>query len=90
MATLTLFEVPEKLVQVLRERAQASGRSLEEEALAILHDEAGVPMVDAETRLGGERAKRLGAMREMEESWKWQDRPTTAEEVDAWIRQTRR
>jgi len=80
MPTLTIRDVPVKVVRSLKRQAKKNHRSMEQEVRTILEDRL---------RLAGERERRLAAMQRIEESWKQQKRPTTAKEVEEWIRQSR-
>ena len=74
MATLTIRNVPDETVNALKEMAKRNGRSMEEELRRLISAQV---------------MDRLSVMRQIEESWKKQKRPTTKEEVDRWIRESR-
>lgn len=70
MATLTVRNVPTKVVKTLKTLARRNKRSMEQEVRAVLEQHT------------GERTAVLDAI---ERSWARQARPTTAREVDSWI-----
>ena len=74
MPTLTIRNVPPEVVEALRELARRNGRSMEQQVRDLL----------AETVVDRAAAARL-----IEKAWTRQDRSTTAEEVEAWIRRSR-
>lgn len=70
MATLTIRNVPEVRLEALKERARRNRRSVQAEMLVIL-DEVLI--------------SRAEALQGVEASWRAQSRPTTEEEVQAWL-----
>jgi len=73
MPTLTVRNVPVKTVRALKAQAKRNGRSMEQELREMIKA----------------RVDRAAAMAKIEASWAKQTRPTTADEVDAWIRESR-
>lgn len=71
MATLTVRNVPTKVVKSLKTLARRNRRSMEQEVRAVL-----------EQHVGDRRALRD----EIEQSWARQTRRPQAHEVDSWIR----
>lgn len=74
MATLTIRNVPPKVVRSLKGLAKRHRRSMEQEVREILELHVG---------------DRLAAVAAIEKSWETQSRLPTAEEVDAWINTAR-
>ena len=74
MPTITIPDVPDKVVEALEALAKRSGRSVEEEVREMLN-----------TRV----MDRASAMAQIERLWASQTRPTTPEEIEAWIREGR-
>jgi Antitoxin FitA-like, ribbon-helix-helix len=70
MATLTIRNVPTKVVKSLKTLARRNRRSMEQEVRAVL-----------EQHVGDRRA----LLDEIEQSWTRQTRRPRAHEVDAWI-----
>lgn len=70
MATLTIRNVPTKVVKSLKTLARRNARSMEQEVRAVL-----------EQHVGDRRA----LLDEIEQSWARQSRRPTAHEVDSWI-----
>lgn len=70
MATLTIRNVPAKVVKSLKTLARRHQRSMEQEVRAVL-----------EQHVGDRRA----VLDEIERSWTRQTRRPKAHEVDAWI-----
>lgn len=70
MATITIRNLPENVVRRLKDQARQSNRSMEQHVRLIL---------EAQT------AERSSVLRQIEDSWKEQTRPTTAEEVLQWM-----
>ena len=70
MATLTIRNVPIKVVTSLKRLARRNRRSMEEEVRAILQQHVG---------------DRLALLEEIEQSWARQIRRPKAHEVDSWI-----
>jgi plasmid stability protein len=69
-ATLTIRNVPMRIVRSLKRLARRGGRSMEQEVRDLL--EAHV-------------AERSSVLRQIESSWKEQSRRPSAAEVDSWI-----
>jgi plasmid stability protein len=74
MATLTIRDVPEEHIVTLKERARRNRRSMQAELLIIL-----------DTIL----LTREEALQVIERTWEEQARPTTPDEIEAWIRESR-
>jgi len=74
MATITVRNLSERVVRKIKERAARSGRSMEQEVREILESVT---------------VEREWVCRQIEESWKRQKRPTTAEEIQGWIDEMR-
>jgi len=70
MATLTIRNVPTKVVRSLKTLARRNRRSMEQEVRAVL-----------EQHVGDRRA----LLDEIERSWNRQTRRPQAHEVDSWI-----
>ncbi len=70
MATLTIRNVPPKVVRSLKALARKNGRSMEEEIRLLLAEYAG---------------ERGALMEEIESAWKRQSRRPTAGEIETWI-----
>jgi hypothetical protein len=70
MATLTIRNVPAKVVKSLKTLARRNRRSMEQEVRAVL-----------EQHVGDRRA----LLDEIEQSWARQTRRPQANEIDAWI-----
>jgi plasmid stability protein len=75
MPTLTIRNVPSKVVKSLKALAKRNRRSMEQEVRALL-----------EQHVGDRRA----LLDEIEQSWTRQTRRPQAQEVEAWIRTGRR
>lgn len=75
MATLTIRNVPAKVVTSLKALARRNRRSMEQEVRAVL-----------EQHVGDRRA----LLDEIEQSWARQTRRPKAREIDAWIEAGRR
>lgn len=75
MATLTIRNVPTKVVKSLKSLARRNHRSMEQEVRAVLEEHAG---------------DRLALLEQIEQSWARQTRRPRAQEVDAWIQVGRR
>lgn len=71
MATITIRNLPPKLVRSLKSLAQRHHRSMEQEAREILELHVG---------------DRLSALEQIEALWEKQSRSPSAEEIDGWIR----
>ena len=74
MATITVRNLSEDVVEKLKERARLNGRSMEQEVRQILESCT---------------LDRTAVLEKIKASWKRQTRPTTAEEVNRWIREMR-
>jgi len=70
MATLTVRNVPTKVVKSLKALARRNQRSMEQEVRAVLEQHVG---------------DRLALLEEVEQSWARQVRRPKAREVEAWI-----
>jgi len=70
MATLTVRNVPTKVVKTLKTLARRNKRSMEQEVRAVLQQHAG---------------DRLAVLHEIEQSWTRQLRRPKPREVEAWI-----
>ncbi|HYO12370.1 MAG TPA: hypothetical protein VE685_04140 [Thermoanaerobaculia bacterium] len=76
MATVTIRDVPDDVIQRLKSDAERRGRSLEEELRSL---------IESQYRTREEKKEALARIRE-----RWKDLPeTTPEEVKAWIKQGR-
>jgi len=75
MATLTIRNVPAKVVKSLKTLARRNQRSMEQEVRAVLQQHVG---------------DRLALFEEIERSWARQTRRPKAHEVEAWIQAGRR
>ena len=71
MATLTIRNVPTKVVKSLKTLARRNQRSMEQEVRAVLEQHVG---------------DRLALLEEIEQSWARQARRPKSREVEAWIR----
>ncbi len=71
MATITVRNIPEDVITMIKNRARRNKRSMEQEVRTIL----------SEVVLDRERA-----MKRIESLWQQQKRPISTEEVDAWLR----
>jgi plasmid stability protein len=69
-ATLTIRNVPMRIVRGLKSLARRSGRSMEQEVRDLLEQHV---------------AERSSVLRQIEASWKRQSRRPSAAEVDAWM-----
>jgi plasmid stability protein len=70
MATLTIRNVPLKVVRSLKALARENRRSMEQEVRALLDEYVG---------------DRLALLEQIEAAWSRQARRPSAREVDAWI-----
>lgn len=70
MATLTIRNVPTKVVKSLKTLARRHRRSMEQEVRAVLEQHVG---------------DRLALLEEIEQSWARQTRRPKAHEVESWI-----
>jgi plasmid stability protein len=75
MATLTIRNVPTKVVRALKAQAERNRRSMEQEVREIIEAQVG---------------DRASAIVQIEKAWVSQKRSPRAEEVEAWIREGRR
>jgi plasmid stability protein len=71
MATITVRNIPEEVITMIKNRARRNKRSMEQEVRTIL----------SEVVLDRERA-----MKRIESLWQQQKRPISKEDVDAWLR----
>ena len=71
MATLTIRNVPTKVVKSLKSLARRNRRSMEQEVRAVLEQHVG---------------DRLALLDEIEQSWARHTRHPKAHEVESWIR----
>ena len=71
MPTLTIRNVPAKVVQSLKALARRRNHSMEQEVREMLE---------------GHVMERRAVLAEIEAGWARQSRRTTAREIDAWIR----
>jgi plasmid stability protein len=74
MATITVRNIPDEVVDMIKSRARRNKRSMEQEVRTIL------------TEVVSDRAQ---AMKRIEALWKTQKRPISKEEVDTWLRKAR-
>ena len=74
MATITVRNIPEEVIAMIKNRARRNKRSMEQEVRTIL----------SEVVLDRERA-----MKRIESLWKQQKRPISKQEVDTWLRKAR-
>ena len=74
MATLTIRNIPPKIIDALKSMATHNNRSIEQEVLKLLEDYA---------------LDRKSVIEQVKAGWKQQRRPTTAREIDSWIREGR-
>lgn len=77
MPSLTLKDIPKRLHQQLRERAERNRRSLSQEAIACLEQIIAIKPVDPDALLAKIRALRAGI------------EPVPHHEIDAWINRGR-
>ncbi len=70
MATLTIRNVPTKIVKSLKSLARRNRRSMEQEVRGVLEQHVG---------------DRLALLEEIEQSWARQTRRPKASEVESWI-----
>ena len=71
MATITVRNIPEEVIAMIKNRARRNKRSMDQEIRTIL----------SEVVLDRERATKR-----IESLWQQQKRPISKEEVDAWLR----
>lgn len=69
-ATLTIRNVPMRVVRSLKALARRHGKSMEQEVREVLEQYV---------------VERASVLRQMEAAWEHQARRPTAEEVDAWL-----
>ena len=74
MASVTVRNIPDRVIRGIKEQAKRRGTSMEAEIRAILETEV---------------LDRAVLFRLIEEEGRKQARPTTADEVDRWIRSSR-
>ena len=84
MTTITVRNVPEKLLRELKKLAKEQHRSMEQEVHAIIQKR-----IEERAEERQRHEKRMALLREIEESWSRQKRRPTAEEVQSWIREGR-
>ena len=77
MPSLTLKDIPKRLHQQLRDRAERNRRSLSQEALACLEQAVAAEPIDADALLAQARALRAGI------------KPVSHRETEAWINRGR-
>lgn len=77
MPSLTLKDIPKRLHQRLRERAERNRRSLSQEAIACLERAVAAEPVEVDVLLARARALRAGI------------KPVPHDEIDAWINRGR-
>jgi plasmid stability protein len=70
MATLTIRNVPPKVVRSLKALARENRRSMEQEVRALLDEYVG---------------DRLALLEQIEAAWRRQRRRPSASDVDAWV-----
>ena len=71
MATITVLNIPDEVIVMIKNRARRNKRSMDQEIRTIL----------SEVVLDRERATKR-----IESLWQQQKRPISKEEVDAWLR----
>lgn len=69
-ATLTIRNVPIRVVRGLKSLAKRRGRSMEQEVRELLEEHV---------------AERLSVLRQIEASWDRQSRRPSAAEIDSWV-----
>ncbi len=74
MATLTVRNLPDEVIQRLKEIAAQNRRSMEQEVRSLLESVS---------------LDRISACRRIEQAWADQSRTTTAEEVERWVELSR-
>ncbi len=70
MPTLTILNVPPRIVQSLKSLARRHGRSMEQEVRDVIEEHV---------------AEREAVLGQIEASWSEQSRRPTAAEVDRWL-----
>jgi plasmid stability protein len=71
MATLTIRDVPARVVRGLKARAKRRNTSMEQEVRELLEEHV---------------SERASVLKQIEASWDEQTRRPSAEEIDSWIR----
>jgi plasmid stability protein len=74
MATITIRNIPDEVVEMIKNRARRNGRSMEQEVRSIL---------------SGVAHDRERARKRIESLWRKQKRSIPREEIDAWLRKAR-
>ena len=74
MATLTIRNVPPRVVQSLKSLAHRNGRSMEQEVREVIEEHV---------------SEREAILTQIEASWTQQRRRPTAAEVDRWLETSR-
>ena len=74
MATITIRNISDEVVEMIKSRARHNRRSMEQEVRSIL---------------AGAVHDRERAMKRIESLWKKQKRPIPREEIDEWLRGAR-
>ena len=74
MATITVRNIPDEVIKMIKNRARRNRRSMEQEVRSIL---------------SGVVHDRERAMKRIESLWRRQNRPIPREEIDAWLRRAR-
>lgn len=75
MATITVRNIPDQVIEMIKNRARRNRRSMEQEVRSIL---------------SGVVHDRERAMKRIESLWTKQKRPVSREEIDEWLRRARR
>jgi plasmid stability protein len=75
MATITVRNIPDEVIEMIKNRARRNRRSMEQEVRSIL---------------SGVVHDRERAMKRVESLWRKQKRPISREEVDGWLRRARK
>ena len=71
MATLTIRDVPARVVRGLKARAKRRNTSMEQEVRELLEEHV---------------SERASVLKQIEASWDEQTRRPSAEEIDSWIK----
>ena len=74
VATITVRNIPDEVVEMIKSRAKRNRRSMEQEVRSIL---------------SGAVHDREAAMKRIKALWKKQNKPISKEEVDAWLKRAR-
>jgi len=74
MATITVRNIPEEVISMIKDRAHRNKRSMEQEVRTIL---------------SGAVLDRERAMKRIESLWQRQRRAVSREEIDAWLMKAR-